>query len=110
MYETTAALAAAIPAGTPAHRKVSMWTTAATAALVPVALLLGGLAPMASHVSPRTVDVIVACWWASWTATPLLAAASRVSVRRPALATAYRWAGRIAPVPPAVAILLALSL
>ncbi|MFD7628383.1 hypothetical protein ACFV7Q_20465 [Streptomyces sp. NPDC059851] len=54
--------------------------------------------------------VVTTCWWASWTVTPLLVVASRLSPRHPARARAAHWAGRIAPLPPTVTILLTLGL
>ncbi|MEU3409551.1 hypothetical protein ABZ766_37160 [Streptomyces sp. NPDC006670] len=54
--------------------------------------------------------VVTACWFASWTATPLLVVAFWLSRRHPALARAGRWAGWIATVPPTVTILLTLGL
>ncbi|MBT2511827.1 hypothetical protein J7I98_39930 [Streptomyces sp. ISL-98] len=110
MHETPPALTADRAAETPAIDEVSMWATALTVALIPVAFFFGGLAGMATEVHPQTVAVVKACWWASWTATPLLVVASRLPFRRTALARASYWAGWAAPVPPAVAILLTLSL
>ncbi|MFG2985682.1 hypothetical protein ACGFYQ_31240 [Streptomyces sp. NPDC048258] len=110
MHETTSALTTDRAAGTSAIDGVLMWATALTVALIPVALLFGGLAQMAAEVHPQTVAVVTACWWASWTATPLLVVAFRLCVRHPTLARAGRWAGWLAPVPPTVTILLALGL
>ncbi|MER7000368.1 hypothetical protein [Streptomyces sp. NPDC000410] len=110
MDETTPAPTADRTDGTSATDGVLMWTTTLAIALIPVALLFGGLAQMAAEVHPGTVAVVTACWWASWTATPLLAVAFRLSQRHPALRTAGRWAGWIAPVPPTVTVLLSLGL
>ncbi|WP_234344077.1 hypothetical protein [Streptomyces sp. WM6372] len=112
MYETTPAPAPSTDraAEAPFTDRVLMWVTALSVALIPVAVLFGGLAQMAAEVHPRTAAVVMAGWWASWTATPLLALAFRLSLRHPALAPAGRWAGWIAPVPPTLTILLVLGL
>ncbi|MFE2283818.1 hypothetical protein ACFXDJ_06565 [Streptomyces sp. NPDC059443] len=94
----------------PAARQVAMWTTALTVTLIPVAFLFGGLAGMATEARPQSVAVITACWWASWTATPLLVVTSRLPLRRAAWAGACYWAGWTAPLPPAATILLTLTL
>ncbi|MGW0393754.1 hypothetical protein ACWDYJ_23215 [Streptomyces sp. NPDC003042] len=94
-----------------AGRPVPVWTTVVTVLLIPVAFFFGALAPMAEEdAHPRTVAVVIACWWASWTATPLLVVASRTSPRRPVLARARRGAGWVALVPPTVVIVLVLGL
>ncbi|MEU9236057.1 hypothetical protein [Streptomyces subrutilus] len=110
MHETNPALAADRAAATPATDVMLLWATALTVGLIPVALLFGGLAQMASEVHPKTVAVVMACWWASWTATPLLVVAFWLSLRHPTLARAGRWAGWAAPVPTTVTILLVLGL
>ncbi|WP_330300292.1 hypothetical protein [Streptomyces sp. NBC_00503] len=110
MYKTTPALDLGHPAQTPAAHQVAMWVTALTVALIPVAFLFGGLAPMAAQDHPQTVAVVTACWWASWTATPLLVVASRLPLHRTAWAWAGYWAGWAAPLPPATTILLTLTL
>ncbi|WP_455409939.1 hypothetical protein [Streptomyces hiroshimensis] len=110
MHEIAPALTTDRAAEPPAVGEVSMWTTAFTLALVPVAFFFGGLAQMATEVHPQIVAVVMACWWASWTATPLLVVASRLSPRHPALARAGRWAGWVAPIPPTVTVLLTLGL
>ncbi|MFH7598761.1 hypothetical protein WDV06_27245 [Streptomyces racemochromogenes] len=84
----------------------SMWTTAWTVALIPVAFLFGGLAPMATDARPGTVAVTTALWWSSWTVAPLLVVASRLLSARPGTAVAGRWAGRAALGPPVAVILL----
>ncbi|MBB5932756.1 hypothetical protein [Streptomyces echinatus] len=109
MHETIPALTDS-SAGTPAIGKVPMWTTAATVALIPVAFTFGCLAGMATEIHPQTAAVLITCWWASWTVTPLLVLLSRLPLRHPTLASACRWAGWGAPVPPAVTILLTLGL
>ncbi|MGW6875869.1 hypothetical protein [Streptomyces xanthophaeus] len=110
MHETTPAPTTHRAAETPAIDVVLMWATTLAVALIPVALLFGGLAQMAAQVHPQTVAVVTACWWASWTATPLLVVAFRLSLRHPTLASAGRWAGWAALVSPTVTILLALGL
>ncbi|MGW7102505.1 hypothetical protein [Streptomyces sp. NPDC054838] len=110
MHETMPGPTTDRAAETPAIDEVLMWATTLSVALIPVAFLFGGLAQMAADVHPQTVAVVTAGWWASWTATPLLAVAFRLSLRHPALAPAGRWAGWIAPVPPTLTILLALGL
>ncbi|WP_149183520.1 hypothetical protein [Streptomyces sp. TRM49041] len=110
MHETTPALTNDRDTEPPAINKVSVWTTVATVALIPVAVFLGGWAGMATLVRPQTVAVIMNCWWASWTVTPVLVVASRLSPRHPALAGACRWAGWVAPFPPSATILLTLGL
>ncbi|MFI6149606.1 hypothetical protein [Streptomyces sp. NPDC051109] len=112
MHDTTPAPTTDGAAENPAVDGVLMWTTTLSVALIPVALLFGGLAQMAANVHPHTVSVVTAGWWVSWTATPLLALAFRLSLRRPrpALARAGRWAGWMATVPPTLTILLALGL
>ncbi|MET9324174.1 hypothetical protein ABZX75_29010 [Streptomyces sp. NPDC003038] len=110
MHETTPASTAGRAAGVPASHAVPVWTTVLTVVLIPVAFFFGALAPMATDAHPETVTVVMACWWASWTATPLLVVTSRLSFGRPALARARRWAGWAALVPPTTAILLVLTL
>ncbi|WTQ63703.1 hypothetical protein OG851_02910 [Streptomyces sp. NBC_00161] len=97
-------------AETPAIGKVSIWTTVATVVLIPVAFTFGCLAGMATEIHPQTAAVLITCWWASWTVTPLLVVVSRLTLRHPTLARACRWAGWSAPFPPAVTILLTLGL
>ncbi|MFE2147502.1 hypothetical protein ACFXA3_38225 [Streptomyces sp. NPDC059456] len=110
MHEISSPPSAGRDDETPAAGKVSTWATVATVALIPVAFTFGALAGMAEQVHPRTVAVLIICWWASWTVTPLLVVASRLPVRHPALAMARRWAGWLAPLPPTVTILLSLGL
>ncbi|MFD7834049.1 hypothetical protein [Streptomyces sp. NPDC059761] len=110
MHQTPPAPTTGPAAETPAVDEVLMWATTLAVALIPVAFLFGALAPMAAEVHPQTVAVVTACWWASWTATPLLAVAFRLSRRHPALTAAGRWAGWAAPVAPTVTILLTLGL
>ncbi|MET9959551.1 hypothetical protein ABZ128_10805 [Streptomyces sp. NPDC006326] len=110
MHETTSAPPADRCAETSAGGEVSIWTTVATVAMIPVAFVFGALAGMAEEVHPQTVAVLIICWWASWTVTPLLVVASRLPLRHRALARARRWAGWIAPLPPTITILLSLSL
>ncbi|MEU4733291.1 hypothetical protein [Streptomyces sp. NPDC023588] len=110
MPETFPDLTTDSAAETPVTSGALMWATTVAVALIPVAFLFGGLAPMAAEVHPQTVAVVTACWWASWTATPLLVTAFWLSLRYPALAAAGRWAGWAAPVPPTMTILLALGL
>lgn len=110
MHETTSVPPADRAAETPAIGRVSIWVTVATVAMIPVAFTFGCLAGMARDVHPQTVAVLIICWWASWTLTPVLSVASRLHLRHPTLARACRWAGWIAPLPPTVTILLSLSL
>ncbi|MFF2192983.1 hypothetical protein [Streptomyces sp. NPDC058157] len=110
MHETTPSLSAERPAATPAIDVVLMWATTLAVALIPVAFVFGALAGMAAEVHPQTVAVVTVCWFGSWTATPLLAVFFWLCRRRPTLAPVARWAGWVAPVPPAVTILLALGL
>ncbi|WP_236245966.1 hypothetical protein [Streptomyces sp. CC210A] len=110
MSETTPARPADRTAGPPAPAPVPVWATAATVALIPVALLFGAFAGMAADRYPQTVALVVTGWYASWTVTPLLVVASRLRPRRPAWAGLCRWAGWAAPIPPAVTILLVLGL
>ncbi|MEU8432814.1 hypothetical protein AB0F18_07830 [Streptomyces sp. NPDC029216] len=112
MRETTPTPAptTARPAEDPGPDGVSMWMTAWTAALIPVAFFFGALAPMAADAHPGTVALVMPLWWASWTAAPLLVVASRLLSARPGLARAARWAGRAALVPPVAVILLAITL
>ncbi|MEV6394533.1 hypothetical protein AB0M39_07060 [Streptomyces sp. NPDC051907] len=110
MDETTPALNTGRAAETRAVDVVLMYVTTLAVALIPVALLFGGMAQMAAAVHPQTVAVVIVGWWASWTATPLLVAAFRLSLRHPALTTAGRWAGWVAPVAPTVTVLLSLGL
>ncbi|MGW4689887.1 hypothetical protein ACWEPM_34080 [Streptomyces sp. NPDC004244] len=95
---------------TQAIPKVPMWVTAATVALIPIAFVFGCLAGMAREVHPQTVAVLIICWWASWTVTPLLVVASRLPLRHPSLAKAGRWAGWVALLPPTATIILTLGL
>ncbi|MEU3721703.1 hypothetical protein [Streptomyces sp. NPDC031705] len=92
---------------TPASDTALTWGTVLAVALSPVAFVFGALAGMASEVHPEAVAVVMVFWFASWTLTPVLAVACWLLRRRPALATAARWAGWIAVVPPPVTILLA---
>ncbi|KPH97524.1 hypothetical protein OV450_5817 [Actinobacteria bacterium OV450] len=108
--ETTLTLTTERASETPVIGKVSMWSTAVTVALIPVAFAFGCLAGMATEVHPQTAAVLITCWWASWTVTPLLVVVSRLPVRHPVLARACRWAGWAAPLPPTVTILLTLGL
>ncbi|WP_371614284.1 hypothetical protein [Streptomyces sp. NBC_00454] len=110
MHKTTATLNPGHPTQTPAARRVAMWVTALTVAMLPVAFLFGALAGMATQENPQTVAVVTACWWASWTATPLLVVASRLPLHRTVWARAGYWAGWAAPLPPATTILLTLTL
>ncbi|MGW0362922.1 hypothetical protein [Streptomyces sp. NPDC002990] len=110
MPEAIPAPTAARPAENLGPDGVSMWTTAWTVLLIPVALFFGALAPMATDAHPQTVAVTMAFWWASWTITPLLVVVSRLLPGRPALARARRWAGRAALIPPMAVILLAITL
>ncbi|MEU5811028.1 hypothetical protein [Streptomyces sp. NPDC047718] len=114
MHETTPASApaptSAPAAGSHSADGVLTWATTLAVALTPVAFFFGGLAQTAAEVHPRTVAVVTACWWASWTATPLLAVVFRLSRRTPTLARAGRWAGWIATLPPTLTILLSLGL
>ncbi|MER7467959.1 hypothetical protein [Streptomyces sp. NPDC097981] len=110
MHETTSVLPADRAAETRAVGRVSIWVTAATVALIPVAFLFGCLAGMAQEVHPQTVAVLIVFWFASWTATPVLVVASRLPLKHPTLTRARRWAGWLALLPPTVTILLSLGL
>lgn len=110
MHETTPARRTDSATETPAVEKALTWATTLAVALIPMALLFGGLAQMAAEAHPRTVALVTACWWASLTATPLLMVAFRLSLRHPALTRPGRWAGWAALVPPTATILLTLGL
>ncbi|MFF9865735.1 hypothetical protein ACF1G0_09945 [Streptomyces sp. NPDC013953] len=111
MHTTTTPAPAAGRAAEPSALDTGLvWATALALALVPVAFLYGAMAGMAADVHPRTVAVVTVCWWASWTATPPLVLAFRLGLGRPRLATAGRWAGCAACVPPVATIVLALGL
>lgn len=90
--------------------ETTAWTTVSTVLLIPVAFCFGALAPMAGEAHPQTVALVMPCWWASWTLTPLLVVASRIPARRPGLVRAGRRAGWVAPVAPLAVILLVLTL
>ncbi|MFD5417344.1 hypothetical protein ACFWJT_04790 [Streptomyces sp. NPDC127069] len=110
MHETSRSLSTDRSVGTPAADVVLMWVTTLAVALIPVAFIFGALAGLAAEVHPQTVEVLRVCWFGSWTATPVLAVFFWLCRRHPALATAGRWAGWVAPVPPTATILLALGL
>ncbi|MFB7784477.1 hypothetical protein ACFY0N_20635 [Streptomyces vinaceus] len=111
MHETAPSpTTARAPDGAPAADVVLRWATSLAVALIPVAFVFGALAGMASEVRPRTVAVVTVFWFGSWTATPLLVAAFWLCRRRPALATAARWAGWLATLPPTLTTALALCL
>ncbi|MEU3829052.1 hypothetical protein AB0F36_27595 [Streptomyces sp. NPDC029080] len=110
MHETTPFLTTDHAAAAPVTDLVLRWVTALALALIPMAFLFGAFAGMAAEVHPQTVAVVTVCWFGSWTATPLLVLAFWLCRRHPALVRAARWAGWVAPVPPAVTILLALGL
>ncbi|MYX98280.1 hypothetical protein GT045_26590 [Streptomyces sp. SID486] len=110
MHETTPFLTTDRAAAVPVTDLVLRWVTALALALIPMAFLFGAFAGMAAEVHPQTVAVVTVCWFGSWTATPLLVLAFWLCRRHPALARTGRWAGWVAPVPPAVTILLALGL
>ncbi|MEU6314418.1 hypothetical protein [Streptomyces sp. NPDC047014] len=93
-----------------AHDVILRWATTAAMGLVPVAFLIGGLAPMAAREHPGTVAVVTAGWWASWTVTPLLVVAYHLLGRHLRTAPVAPWAGWAATVPPVVTILLGLGL
>lgn len=87
-----------------------VWTSVLAVLLVPVALLFGGLSPMASDSCAGCLDatlaVVAVCWFASWTLTPLLVLASWLCS-----GTAVgRWSAWTALVPPVLVILLVLGL
>jgi hypothetical protein len=94
---------------------VPVWTSVLAVLLVPVALLFGGLSPMAAdscasgHCAgglEATLAVVAVCWLASWTLTPLFVLASWLCS-----GTAVgRWGAWTALVPPVLVILLVLGL
>ncbi|WP_331734424.1 MULTISPECIES: hypothetical protein [unclassified Streptomyces] len=110
MHETTPSLTTDRAAETSTTDAALRWVTTLAVALIPVAFVFGALAGMAAEAHPQTVAVVRACWFGSWTATPLLVVTFWLCRRHPALAMAGRWAGRVATVPPTVTILLALGL
>ncbi|MFI5980028.1 hypothetical protein ACIBEA_04020 [Streptomyces sp. NPDC051555] len=96
-----------------------LWATGLAVLLVPLALLYGAVAPMATdgcgpddcaRSLEATLAVIMACWFASWTVTPFLVVASWLFPRRPGYAPVRRYAGWIALVPPVIVVLLAFTL
>lgn len=91
-----------------------VWTSVLVVLLVPVALLFGGLSPMAADsCAPgrcagglqATLAVVAVCWFTSWTLTPLLVLVSWLCS-----GTAVgRWSAWAALVPPVLVILLVLG-
>ncbi|MER5727256.1 hypothetical protein ABT084_02670 [Streptomyces sp. NPDC002138] len=96
-----------------------LWTTSLAVLLVPFALLLGAMAPMATdscgpddcgRAMETTLDIVIACWFASWTLTPVLVVASWLFPSRPWYARVRRYSGRLALVPPVIVLLLVFTL
>ncbi|MFD7029565.1 hypothetical protein ACFWAR_16150 [Streptomyces sp. NPDC059917] len=96
-----------------------LWTTGLAVLLVPVALLFGALAPMATDSCgpddcarslEATLAVVMTCWFASLTVSPLLVVASWLFPRRPGYARVRRYAGWLGLIPPVIVILLVFTL
>ncbi|MBT2406575.1 MULTISPECIES: hypothetical protein [unclassified Streptomyces] len=96
-----------------------VWVTVLAVILVPVALLFGGLAPMAtdscgpdncSLALDQTLGVVSGALFATFTATPALLLASWLIPGRRRFATARRAVGWCALLPPLTVILLVLGL